>query len=177
MNSLTGLFRSSPWPRAIALALVSIGAAGCSAESTRFGESPYAARGGAGEVTGAIPSGQGAPAGRVETRPLPQTSQLPPAQSPAPVASTVVGGGGRGMASYGPQVAPYNAAPYNAAAYTPPAAPAIYNPPPSPAAYTPPPSPAAYNPAAYSPATYSPPPYNPAPGPEFTGSVAPPPSV
>jgi murein DD-endopeptidase MepM/ murein hydrolase activator NlpD len=76
------------------------------------------------------------------------------------------------MASYSPPVPPYNVAPYN-----PPAAPATYNPPPSPAAYNPPPSPAAYNPAAYSPATYSPPPYNPAPGPEFTGSVAPPPSV
>jgi murein DD-endopeptidase MepM/ murein hydrolase activator NlpD len=166
MNSLTGWFRSSPWPLAIALALVSIGAAGCSAESTRFGETPYAARGGPGEATGSIPSGQGAPVDRVETRPL-QTSQLPPAQSPAPVASTVVGGGGRGMASYSPPVPPYNVAPYN-----PPAAPATYNPPPSPAAYNPPPSPAAYNPA-----TYSPPPYNPAPGPEFTGSVAPPPSV
>jgi murein DD-endopeptidase MepM/ murein hydrolase activator NlpD len=82
------------------------------------------------------------------------------------------------MASYSPPVAP---APYNAESYNPPAAPATYNPQQSPAynppppAYNPPPGPVAYHPAAYSPATYSPPPYTPAPGPEFTGSVAPPP--
>jgi murein DD-endopeptidase MepM/ murein hydrolase activator NlpD len=92
MNSLVELFRSLSWLRAIALALITIGAAGCSGETTRFGEGPYASRGGQGEVTGSIPAGQGAPVGHVETRPLPQTSQLPPPQSPAraaPVASAV----------------------------------------------------------------------------------------
>jgi murein DD-endopeptidase MepM/ murein hydrolase activator NlpD len=78
MNSLAELLRSLSWLRAIALALIAIGAAGCSAESTRFGEGPYASRGGQGEITGSIPSGQAAPVGQVETRPLPQTSQLPP---------------------------------------------------------------------------------------------------
>ena len=150
MNSWAELFRSSSSLRALALALIAVGAAGCSADSTRFGEAPYASRGGQGEVTGSV-SGQGAPVARVETRPLPQTSQLSP---PQPHAEPVVAGGGRGMASYAPPVASYN---------PPPAAPATYNPPPSPAAY----SPTAYNPA----------PYNPAPAPEVTGSVAAPPSV
>ncbi len=159
MNSWAELFRSSSSLRAIALALIAIGAAGCSADSTRFGEAPYASRGGQGEATGSV-SGQGAPVARVETRPLPQTSQLPPPQSHA---EPVVAGGGRGMASYSPPVAPYN---------PPPAAPATYYPPPAAAPYNAPPSPAAYSPAAYSPA-----PYNQAPAPEVTGSVAAPPSV
>jgi murein DD-endopeptidase MepM/ murein hydrolase activator NlpD len=174
MNPLAELFRSSSSLRAIALALITIGAAGCSAESTRFGENPNAARGGQGEVTGSIPSGQAAPVGHVEARPLPQVSQLPPSQSPAhaaPVASGIVAGGGRGMASYSPSAAPYN----------PPAAPATYNPPPA-ATYNPAPNPAVYNPPAYSapaysPASYSPAPYNPAPSSEITGSVVTPPSV
>src|SRR5216684_5584276 len=160
MNSLAELFRSLSWLRAIALALITIGTAGCSAESTRFGESPYATRSGQGEVAGSIPAGQGAPVGHVETRPLPQTSQLPPPQSPAgaaPVASGVVAGGGRGMASYSPPTAPYN----------PPAAPATYNPPPAPVAYNSQPNPAAYSPTAHSSA----------PGSEITGSVVAPASV
>ena len=159
MNSWAELFHSSSSLRAIALALIAVGAAGCSADSTRFGEAPYASRGGQGDVTGSV-SGQGAPVARVETRPLPQTSQLPPPQSHA---EPVVAGGGRGMASYAPPVAPYN---------PPPAAPATYYPPPAPAPYNPPPRPAAYRPAAYNPA-----PYNPAQAPEVTGSVAAPPSV
>jgi murein DD-endopeptidase MepM/ murein hydrolase activator NlpD len=158
MNSWAELFRSSSSVRAMVLALIAVGAAGCSADSTRFGEAPSASHGGQGDVTGSV-SGQGAPVGRVETHPLPQTSQLPP----PPRAEPVVAGGGRGMASYAPPVAPYN---------PPPAAPATYYPPSAPAPYNPPPSPAAYSPAAYSPAAY-----NPAPGPEITGSVAAPPSV
>jgi murein DD-endopeptidase MepM/ murein hydrolase activator NlpD len=155
MNSLADFFRSLSWLRALALALITIGAAGCSAESTRFGP---------GETTGSIPSGQGAPVGHVESRPLPQTSQLAPPQSPAraaPVESGVVAGGGRGMASYTPPAAPY-ASP----------APASYNPQPAPATYNPAANPPAYTSAAYSPASY-----NPAPGPEITGSVAAPASV
>jgi len=54
MNSLIALLRSLPWLRALALALVSIGAAGCSAESARFGEAPSAQRGGQSEATGSI---------------------------------------------------------------------------------------------------------------------------
>jgi len=74
MKSLAELFRPLSWPRASVLALIAVGAAGCSADSTRFGEAPYAARSGQGEVTGSSASGQGAPVGHVETRPLPQTS-------------------------------------------------------------------------------------------------------
>src|SRR5260370_41071977 len=112
MNYLIELSRSSSL-RALALGLIAIGAAGCSGETTRFGEGPYAARGGQGEVTGSVASGQGAPVGHVETRPLPQTSQLPPQQSPAytapaPAASMVAAGGGRGMASYIPPASAYN---------------------------------------------------------------------
>ena len=154
--------RSSVWSRAIALTLVAIGAAGCSVESGRFGEQPYA-RNGQGEATGSIASGQTAPIGRVETRPLPQTSQLPPQQSP-PVASAVVAGGGRGTGM---------------ASYTPPAAPNL--PPATPVAY----SPSSQTPVAYAaPATAQPypaPSYNHAgatvPEPEITGSVTVPNSV
>jgi murein DD-endopeptidase MepM/ murein hydrolase activator NlpD len=165
MNSLVGGVRPSSPLRAIALALVTIGVAGCSGES-RFGEGPVA-RGAQGDATGSI--SQGAPVGHVESRPLPQTSQLPPPQTQAraaPVESPVVAGGGRGMASYTPPVAPYN----------PPAAPPTYAPPPAQVAYNPPPAQAAYNapskPPVYSPPAYAPASYNPAPGPEFTGSVA-----
>jgi murein DD-endopeptidase MepM/ murein hydrolase activator NlpD len=152
MNSLVELFDS--WPQAIALAFISIGAAGCSADSARFGEGPRAQ----GEVTGSIPVAQGA-VGHVESGPLPQTSQLPPPQAPA--ASALVAGGGRGMASYSPPAASYN-----------PPAPASYNPPPSPATYNPAPAPVAYGPTTYAPA-----PPDPAPTPKFTGSVGRPPSL
>jgi murein DD-endopeptidase MepM/ murein hydrolase activator NlpD len=176
MHALTELFRSSSSLRAIALALIAIGAAGCSADSTRF-------NGGQGEVTGSIPPGQAAPVGRVESRPLPQTSQLPPPPPPARADSGVVAGGGRGMASYSPSAAPYNPPPtptYSAqAVYNPP--PPRYNPAPA-AAYNPPPSPTAYSPAgyssaSYSPASYNPAPYNPAPSSEVTGSAVAPTSV
>ena len=169
MNSLADLFRSSSW-RAIALALIAFGAAGCSAESSRFGENPSSRPG---EVTGSIPPAQGAPVGHVETRPLPQTSQSPPPPAPPPpartaaVASPVVAGGGRGMASYSPPAAPYEPPPATPAAYYPPAAPATYS--------SPPPNPAAYNPAPYNPAPpapYNPAAYNPAPSSEVTGSVS-----
>jgi murein DD-endopeptidase MepM/ murein hydrolase activator NlpD len=149
MNSSAGLLRSLSWLRSVALVPIAISAAGCSAESARFGEAPYAARGGQGDATGSIPSGQGAPVGHVESRPLPQST---------PVASQGTAGGGRGMASYSPAAAPYN---------PPPAQPATYYPASAPAAYNPPSNPPAYSPAAYSPA----------PGPEITGTVAPPPSV
>jgi murein DD-endopeptidase MepM/ murein hydrolase activator NlpD len=157
MNSLVGGLRPLSPLRAIALVLVTIGVAGCSAETGRFGEGPYAARG-QGDAAGS--SGQGAPVGQVESRPLPQTSQLPPPQTQArsaPAESTVVAGGGRGMASYSPPAAPYN----------PPATPVAYTPSSGPVAYNAPPKPAAYAPASY----------NSAPGPEITGSVVAPQSV
>jgi murein DD-endopeptidase MepM/ murein hydrolase activator NlpD len=165
MHVLAELFRSSSSLRTIALALITISAAGCSADSTRFNT-------GQGEVTGSIPPGQAAPVGRVESRPLPQTSQLPPPQPAARADSGVVAGGGRGMASYSPAAAPYNPAP--APTYNPP--PPRYSPPPA-AAYNPTPAPTAYSPGGYGSATYSPASYNPAPSQEITGSAVAPTSV
>jgi murein DD-endopeptidase MepM/ murein hydrolase activator NlpD len=96
--------RSRSWPRAAVLALLTVGVAACSGEATRFGENPNRNNP---ESTGSISSGQAAPVGRVESRPLPQTSQLPPAQSGASAPATVaaspgIAGGGRGLASYSP---------------------------------------------------------------------------
>jgi murein DD-endopeptidase MepM/ murein hydrolase activator NlpD len=134
-------FRSSSCPRTIALALIALGAAGCSAESTRFGESPNGAHG---EVTGSVASSGAAPVGRVDSKPLPPAS--PPPQAPAhvsaaPAPSPVVAGGGRGMASYSPQG--YEAPP--------PVSYSSSNPPPAPVAYSAPPTQPAYTPASYTP--------------------------
>ncbi len=90
------------WPRAAALALVAVGLAACSADSSRLNENPFATRGN--DATGTVPPAPAAPAGRVESRPLPpQTAQLPsPHQPAAAPLGTGVAGGGRGMASYSP---------------------------------------------------------------------------
>src|SRR3954466_15222708 len=96
-------------PHAAALALISVGFAGCSADmSTRLSQNsfsnPFASQR---EATGAVP----APA--VERRELPQYSRpqprtLPPtsAPQPYPAASNGVAGGGRGLASYAPPAHP-----------------------------------------------------------------------
>jgi murein DD-endopeptidase MepM/ murein hydrolase activator NlpD len=83
---------------------VGLGAAGCSTDATRFGDSPfgspYASRNvpPASEVTGSVPA-QPAPVGAVAAQPLP----APPASGrPGEVAGGGVSGGGRGMASYQP---------------------------------------------------------------------------
>jgi murein DD-endopeptidase MepM/ murein hydrolase activator NlpD len=86
-----------------------------------------------------------------------QTSQLP---QPAPAASTVVAGGGRGMASYAPPAAPYN----------PPVTPVVYSPS-TQAAYSAPPSTPTYSTASFRSAPA------PAPATEITGSVTAPNSV
>src|SRR5580693_960131 len=145
MDSDVGLFRS--WSRVIALTLIAAGAAGCSADTTRFNDGTY--RNNQGEVTGSITPGQAAPVGRVDARPLPQQSQAPVQQQyaarPAPPAPAVTGGGsaggGRGIASYSPAGSTYQQ-----------------------------PAPVAYNqPTAVN--------YAPQPAPEFTGSVVAPSSV
>jgi murein DD-endopeptidase MepM/ murein hydrolase activator NlpD len=83
-------------PLASVLALVT-GLAGCSAETTRFNENPFASR----AETGAAaphPQYQAAPVGRIESQALP-----PAAARPAPVAANYgTVGGGRGMGSYAP---------------------------------------------------------------------------
>ncbi|MBX9774727.1 MAG: M23 family metallopeptidase [Xanthobacteraceae bacterium] len=80
--------------RALALAVVAVGAAACSSEATRFNNGPYASQQ---EATGSIQQ-QRAPAGSVQTSSLPPPSGSQPATIPA----SGVSGGGRGMASYHP---------------------------------------------------------------------------
>jgi murein DD-endopeptidase MepM/ murein hydrolase activator NlpD len=107
MSCVIELLRARPWRRAAALALMTIGVAACSGESSRFSDNPFGSRGGP-ETTASIPPGQTAPVSRVESRPLPpQTAQLPPPQSGAPASvSAGTAGGGRGLASYSPGQAP-----------------------------------------------------------------------
>jgi murein DD-endopeptidase MepM/ murein hydrolase activator NlpD len=85
------------------LTLIAVGFAGCSSDVTRFDSNPFASRGApaSSEVTGSIPRGPAAPTGRVESRPLPQTSALP-APPPTHVSSTGVSTGAGGMGSYRP---------------------------------------------------------------------------
>jgi murein DD-endopeptidase MepM/ murein hydrolase activator NlpD len=105
MSSVVGLLRSRRLPLASVLALVT-GLAGCSAETTRFNENPFASRA---ETAASAPQYQAAPVGRVESQALP-----PAAAHPAPVASNYgTVGGGRGMGSYAPASA--NSTPYSVA--------------------------------------------------------------
>jgi murein DD-endopeptidase MepM/ murein hydrolase activator NlpD len=103
MSCVVELLRSRARPRAIALTMIALGAAGCSTETTRFNESPYNSRGGPGEVTGSVTP---APAARVETNHLPPPGAGRPASVAAapvqPAATTGIAGGGRGMASFTP---------------------------------------------------------------------------
>jgi murein DD-endopeptidase MepM/ murein hydrolase activator NlpD len=80
MSSVVKSLRSWPLPRALALAFIAAGAAGCS-DATRFNENPYSSR--PNEVTGSVQQGTGAPVSRV------QSSQLPP-----PTTGTSTGGYG-----------------------------------------------------------------------------------
>src|SRR4051812_14631565 len=103
MSGVVERLRSRLWPSASVLALA-IGVAGCSGDTTRFNENPYAKSNP--EATGSTQ--QAAPAGHVESRPLPpQTAQQPaPAARPTNVATgagTV--GGAAGMSSYRPPAA------------------------------------------------------------------------
>src|SRR5450631_1862395 len=110
MSRVVELLCSRRVPHVAALALMSIGFAGCSADmSTRLSQNsfsnPFASQT---EATGSVP----APA--VERRELPQysrpqsqyeSSALPPpvaAPQSYPTAGTGVSGGGRGLASYAP---------------------------------------------------------------------------
>ena len=78
MSRVLEMMRSRCWPRAAALALMTIGVAACSSDMSRFHEGPFAANNHP-ETTGSIAQGQAAPAGRVESQPLaPQTAQAQP---------------------------------------------------------------------------------------------------
>lgn len=93
--------RSRQGLRISVLALIAVGFAGCSADVTRFDQSPFASRSvPPSDVTGSIPSASAAPAGRVESRPLPQTGSLP---APPPKNPSATGAAeGAGMGSYRP---------------------------------------------------------------------------
>src|SRR3954463_11641310 len=112
MSRVVALLCSRRAPHLAALALISVGFAGCSADmSTRFSQNsfsnPFASQR---EATGAVP----APA--VERRELPQYSRQPlryPTAAPPSVSApqtypTAAGiaGGGRGLASYAPPPRP-----------------------------------------------------------------------
>lgn len=144
MSGVVGLFRSRVWPSGFALALIAASAAGCSSETSRFNENPYASNGAPRqpETTGSI---RPAPVSRVETSqlPPPPSTSRPTSVAAVPASGSV--GGGRGMASYSPSgPAP---ATYTQASYSPP-----------------PPPPATHAPVAA---------YNPPPTQEITGSVPP----
>jgi murein DD-endopeptidase MepM/ murein hydrolase activator NlpD len=109
MSGIVELLCSRRVPHVAALALISFGFAGCSADmSSRLSQdsfsNPFASQP---EATGSVP----APA--VERRELPQYARPQAALSPAvsapksyPVASSGVSGGGRGIASYAPPAQP-----------------------------------------------------------------------
>jgi murein DD-endopeptidase MepM/ murein hydrolase activator NlpD len=110
MSGAVELLCSRRVPSVAVLALISIGFAGCSADSsTRFSQNPFASQQ---EATSSVP------APSVERRELPQyarprsqnqSQSLPPAiSSPQsyPSASGGISGGGRGLSSYTPPVRP-----------------------------------------------------------------------
>jgi murein DD-endopeptidase MepM/ murein hydrolase activator NlpD len=111
MSRVVELLCSRRLPQVAALALISIGFAGCSADmSTRLSQDPFSNPfASQPEATGSVP----APA--VERRELPQysrpqSSALPPpavsAPQSHPAASGGVSGGGRGVSSYSPPAHP-----------------------------------------------------------------------
>jgi murein DD-endopeptidase MepM/ murein hydrolase activator NlpD len=85
--------RRSAWgPQLVAISLIGLGVAGCSADSGRFNEGfgPPASTAQRSDVTGSIP--QSTPANHIESRPLPNIASADNGSS----------GGGRGMGSYQP---------------------------------------------------------------------------
>ena len=108
MSGVVELLYSRRVPQVAALALMSIGFAGCSGDmSTRFSQNPFASQS---EATGTVPP---APIERRElpqySRPQYQSQALPPpisAPQSYPTATAGVSGGGRGLASYTPPAHP-----------------------------------------------------------------------
>jgi murein DD-endopeptidase MepM/ murein hydrolase activator NlpD len=103
MSRVVELLCSRRVPSVAVLALVSIGFAGCSSDtSTRFGQNPFASQ------TDATASVQ-APERAQISRPQPQyqSQSLPPAiAAPQSYPASGVSGGGRGVASYAPPTRP-----------------------------------------------------------------------
>src|SRR5215831_4292075 len=103
MSRVLEELRARWWPRTAALALMTMGVAGCSSDTTRFNDNPFAANGPSGpETTGTVWQGQGVPAGRVESRPqAPQAAQAQPANA----APTRLAAANTAAASKGPGAA------------------------------------------------------------------------
>ncbi len=108
MFCVVELSRSRLLPLASVLAL-SMGIAGCSGESTRFNENPFASQ--SSDTTGTIPQGHVAPVGRVESQPLPPVGQAPTYGNPSVATNVGMAGGSRGMAAYQPSAAPVSPRP------------------------------------------------------------------
>src|SRR5579883_2988571 len=91
-------FAGRRWSRLALLGALAVGVAGCSADTTRFGNpnaNPWASSSSRpSEVTGTV---QPAPAARISSQPLPPP---PNASRPSTVASVGVSGGGGGFGSY-----------------------------------------------------------------------------
>jgi murein DD-endopeptidase MepM/ murein hydrolase activator NlpD len=107
-----------PWSRLAMLGALAVGVAGCSSDTTRFGNpnsNPFASRSPApSEVTGSV---HAAPTSRIAAQPLPPP---PSTNRPTSVAAVGVSGGGGGMGSYTPSYPP-PPAPMHAAPPPPPA--------------------------------------------------------
>lgn len=110
MSRVAELLRARRAKPVVAVALLSAGLAGCSADTQRFLENPFNTRQ---EVTSSVPQAQAQPSGRVESRPLPQYQHSsPPPQTTAAYGfdrqqrTTGISGGGRGMAAYAPPSRP-----------------------------------------------------------------------
>lgn len=103
MSRVVELLCSRRAPSVAVLALVSIGFAGCSADtSTRFGQNPFASQP---DATASVQ----APERPQNSRPQPQyqSQSLPPAiAAPQSYPASGVSGGGRGVASYAPPARP-----------------------------------------------------------------------
>ena len=101
MRRVVELLRSPPSFRPF-VAVIALSVAGCSAETSRF-ESPLSnpfARSAPAEATNSVQSHPSS--SRIESRPLPQASALPPPTRSAAVASNGMSGGGRGLGTYQP---------------------------------------------------------------------------
>jgi murein DD-endopeptidase MepM/ murein hydrolase activator NlpD len=101
MSCVFEMLRSRSWPRAAALALMSVGIGACSADTSRFSENPFAANS---QPEATASTAQAAPVSRVESRPLaPQTAQVAPSHSGTSGSAAAGSGGaagGKSMASH-----------------------------------------------------------------------------
>jgi murein DD-endopeptidase MepM/ murein hydrolase activator NlpD len=100
MSRVLEMVRSRCWPRAAALALMSIGIAACSSDTSRFNDNPFAALSHpetTGSVAQGVPTAQAAPVGHVDSRPLP--SQAAQAQPTRPATKLAAAGNGAPVAA------------------------------------------------------------------------------